>query len=293
MKVILVFLIVVVILGKPLKRSEILPDEKFLESLKNKQFQDPLPWEYLSPDDLPREWDWRNVSDKNYLSPVRNQHIPQYCGSCWAHATSSVMADRLNILRGGVGPSAYLSVQNIIDCGGAGNCGGGMPGSVYHYAHNVGLVDETCNNYQAINQQCTPFNLCGTCNDSGVPCVPITNPKRYKVGDYGGLTRSPDDIKAEIYIRGPVSCGITATDGLIAYTGGVYSEYIECCQFPNHEVSIVGWGADSSEQQYWIVRNSWGTNWGEDGFFRIVMGDPNYNLGVEISCSWAVPILPG
>ena len=76
----------------------------------------PLPHTYLTSDDLPENWDWRNINGTNFVTWDKNQHIPQYCGSCWAHATSSALGDRFKMARKAAFPEVFLSPQNLINC---------------------------------------------------------------------------------------------------------------------------------------------------------------------------------
>lgn len=259
----------------------------------------PLPHETLKSEDLPANWFWGNINGVNYLTLPRNQHLPQYCGSCWAHGPTSALGDRLNILRmrnhTSIFPEINPAPQVLINERAGGTCNGGNPAGVYKYAHEHGIPDETCQQYQAKNNPhglSDYLNRCETCaptNSSFSPgaCVEVTNFKAIFVSEYGSV-RGADNMKKELYARGPIGCGMDVTDQFELYTGGIYSEK-KFLAVINHEVSVVGWGVENGTE-FWWVRNSWGTYWGENGFFRIKMHSDN--LGIEDFCDWGVPIMP-
>jgi len=248
----------------------------------------PLPHTYMAEADLPAAWDWRNISGVNYVSLSRNQHIPQYCGSCWAHGSTSALNDRIAIARKNAWPEIVVSPQHLINCGGGGSCDGGDPGSAYSYIHQKGIVEESCAPYEAKNGiACSP--ACKTCLGFNSTCNKVANFTLWKVSEYGTVIGA-SRMKAEIYARGPLACSIDATDKLESYTGGIFKQF-ELFPVPNHIISVVGWGVEDGVE-YWIGRNSWGSYWGENGWFRIVTGNPFENLGIELDCAWAVPVIP-
>eukprot|EP00038_Savillea_parva_P007691 m.171885 g.171885 ORF g.171885 m.171885 type:complete len:635 (+) comp13441_c0_seq1:550-2454(+) len=265
--------------------------------------------ERIDTTDLPSDWDWRNVNGTNFVTESRNQHIPQYCGACWAFGTLSSLNDRLKIANQAAFPEVILSPQVLINCNGGGSCDGGDVGGVFDYMERHGLPDETCQNYEAKNNlnPCSGgLGVCETCSSTS-GCTPIAKPQLWTLGDYGyvlggadtdavgNTVGSEEKLKAEIMNNGPLACGIHATDELEAfgtttpvdhYPGGIFTQRV-LLPTANHILSIVGWGTDPTHGPYWILRNSWGTYWGENGFGKIKMGMDN--LGVEHSCSWATP----
>eukprot|EP00163_Fabomonas_tropica_P024897 TRINITY_DN428_c0_g1_i1.p1 TRINITY_DN428_c0_g1~~TRINITY_DN428_c0_g1_i1.p1 ORF type:complete len:620 (-),score=195.54 TRINITY_DN428_c0_g1_i1:527-2386(-) len=256
------------------------------EHIKSRVTQ-PLPRDTVREAELPTSWDWRNVSGVNYASWNRNQHIPQYCGSCWSMGSTSAMSDRIAILRKGQWPEVNLAPQHLINCNGGGTCDGGSATGAYQWIAENGIPDETCVPYEAIDgNACQP--ACQTYWGFNQTVDVIKNNIMWKVGDFGTV-RGEIDMKKEIYARGPIACGIDATAKLEAYTGGIFKEW--AIPAINHIVSVAGWGEENGVK-YWIVRNSWGTYWGEEGWFRIVVGTEFENLAIETACSWAVPIIP-
>ena len=253
----------------------------------------PLPQDTIQDVALPQDFFYGDINGVNYLSWHVNQHLPVYCGSCWAQAGVSSISDRIRLMKNNQFPKVVLSAQVLINCYAEGSCNGGWGAGPYVFAHKHGIPEFGCQPYLAQDPDhfsCSDMQTCFTCkwnSDFSQNCSAVQDFKRWYVSDHGSL-RGAANMKKEIFARGPISCGIYATEKLENnYTGGIYSEST-ANPFPNHYVSVVGWGKDQNEGEYWIVRNSWGTHFGENGYFRIKMYRDN--LGIDTyDCFWGVP----
>ena len=244
--------------------------------------------------ELPQTWYWGDINGTNYLTKNLNQHIPQYCGSCWAHAAVSSLADRVKIARNASKPDINLPAQFLLNCGNVGSCNGGSTLSAYRYIHEVGIPFDTCLTYEACssdsshkvcknrNFDCKPENICRACSPTQ-GCIGIRPYPNVTIHSYG-IVRGWQAMMNEIYRYGPIACNIDAAP-LSKYRGGIL-DIPKGEHSPDHVVSIVGWGT-IADIKYWIVRNSWGEYWGELGFFRITLGEDQ--LAIESNCVFANP----
>lgn len=188
---------------------------------------------------MPETFDWR----KKGISPVENQGS---CGSCWAFAATSVLEDVATIARGSV---VDYSEQYLVDCNTEGwGCDGGWVAHDYHKNKgHRGTHSGRAYPYQGRKGSCKR--------------PPVTD----SIVDWKYVRNNPDQIKQAIYNYGPVFTTIYATDAVHDYRGGVFSR---CSKGQvNHAVTLVGWG-----KGYWIMKNSWGSRWGESGYMRIKFG---------------------
>mmetsp|Transcript_53016 Transcript_53016/g.123915 ORF Transcript_53016/g.123915 Transcript_53016/m.123915 type:complete len:127 (+) Transcript_53016:538-918(+) len=121
----------------------------------------------------------------------------------------------------------------------------------------------------------------------GKGCFPQKTFTKYTITEHGYVW-GEQRMMAEILARGPIACSIAVPEALETYTSGVFNDTTGA-RGDAHDVSVTGWGVDQGVP-YWTIRNSWGTYWGEHGWFRLIRG--TNNLGVESQgCSWAVPKL--
>jgi cathepsin X len=159
-----------------LRCTKVMPGHKVQNS-----YHSPLPYTYITESDLPKAFFWGNVNGTSFLTKSFNQHIPVYCGACWAHTAISILSDRIKIARNNiVGDDIVLSIQFLLNCGSevAGSCHGGSATGAFEFIKNAGFIPyETCQSYLAcssdseddfcrsIDTSCSPLNVCRTCTN--------------------------------------------------------------------------------------------------------------------------------
>lgn len=208
--------------------------------------------------DLPEHFDSREQWP-DCIHEIRNQG---HCGSCWAHAASEVLSDRFCIASNGQ-VNVVLSPQDMVSCDWFDHgCNGGILTTSWVYLKYFGIVTDDCKPYVS--------------GDGKVPWCPLlksqcTNSnveyKKYKASTFYSLA-SIDEIKRNIFEKGPVETGFMVYSDFMNYKGGIYRKSGSASMLGGHAVKIIGWGREN-ETEYWIVANSWGTSWGENGHFRI------------------------
>ena len=202
--------------------------------------------------DLPTHFDWRDTIP---MPPIRDQG---YCGSCWAFGTVGALECNIKI-RDGV--DVDLSEQYLVSCNTDGwGCHGGYFAHDYHQ-----WKPDMCGDSGAVLEEYFPY----TASDEVCDCP---YPRLYYIDNWAYLTELEDlpsvaSIKQAIMQYGPVSVCVTVTSAFQAYTGGVFNACSDLMR--NHIVVLVGWDDNQGQNGVWFLRNSWGPDWGEDGYMRI------------------------
>ena len=223
------------------------------------------PTTFQNSDPLPDGIDWR---EKGVVTPIKNQGR---CGSCWAFATAET-AESVQALSN---PSTLveLAPRQLVDCNDENfGCSGGYMDVAMKYVVDHGLVAE--NDYPYVPAQGN--------------CTPPFNRTVYQPTDcFRVPSRNELSMKKALVQHGPLVVTIEAESSIFQfYNGGVILTE-DCGTELNHAVQLIGYGEDDEGYKYWIVRNSWGTLWGEQGYFRLERKD---NENTDGTCGVAMGV---
>ena len=256
---------------------------------------------------IPENFDSRtNWPQCDSLKQVRDQSS---CGSCWAFGAVEAMSDRICIASNGK-IQASLSADDLLSCCkscGFG-CNGGDPLAAWRYWVRDGIV--TGSNYtQHSGCKPYPFPPCehhsnkthfDPCKHDLYPtpkcekkCIDQYTERSYNEDKYYGksaygVSSKVEAIQKEVMTHGPVEVAFEVYEDFLNYDGGVYV-HTGGKLGGGHAVKLIGWGIDQG-MPYWLVVNSWNTDWGEDGLFRILRGVDE--CGIESGVVGGVPKIP-
>jgi cathepsin B len=224
------------------------------------------------------------------IGPVLNQGS---CGSCWAFGAVESISDRMCIASGKQN-FVQLAPLDIVTCDtgffGSNGCFGGEPSQAWSWVQSNGLVTEQCRPYlQAeggpigtcppAEQPCTNFEqtpqCVRQCNSNST--LNYQKDKHYPVTSVYGLNQDEDQWKTELMTNGPFESAFTVYADFVHYKSGVY-QHTTGQALGGHAISIHGWGEENGTP-YWLVKNSWTTGWGDDGYFKIIRG--TNSCGIE------------
>lgn len=203
---------------------------------------------------LPAQFDWRD-NNGNWVTPVKSQGG---CGSCWDFSVIGQIESWWKIKHANVDSMLDLSEQFVLSCS-DGGCDGWDPARALEFIKNTGVPTESCFRYRA-NDQIPCNDACANWEDEAL-----------KIPGWGYITLEEDiidNIKNAI-LHHPVSGVYQVYADFMFYSGGVY-EHVWGDLEGGHAIVIVGW--DDTEES-WICKNSWGKDWGENGYFRIKWGE--------------------
>lgn len=225
--------------------------------------------EFIAPaaaEDLPDTVDWRT---EGVVTPVKNQG---FCGSCWAFSASGALEGH-NFRKSG--KLVGLSEQNLVDCayGSKYDCfgcnGGFMDGAFLYVKENSGIDTEKSYPYIGRNGKCKFNNSTIGGTSSGIVKIPEGNETK---------------LAEALATAGPVAIGIHATATFQFYSKGVLNDP-SCTSYAlNHGVLAVGYGVEKG-QEYWLVKNSWGRGWGDEGYVKMSKNKKN-QCGVASMASY-------
>ena len=207
-------------------------------------------------EELPARIDWRD-HDGKYVTPIRDQ---KHCGSCWAFAMTGALESNVLLARHEPGKDLDLSEQTLISCSWVGSCGGGL--LLPTFIKSTGLPPETDYAYTAANGDCKTAA-------SG------WKDHAYKIGSWGFVSHKLATLKAALVQYGPLPTSYMVYEDFKHYKSGVYS-YVSGKKLGGHAVLLVGY---DDKEKYFIVKNSWGPGWGEDGYFRIAYSEMDNEVG--------------
>ncbi len=207
----------------------------------------------LSSKGLPSNLDWRDHDGNNVTSPKDQKS----CGSCWAFAMTGGVESYVLLTQK---KSISLSEQALLDCSGVGSCNGGTLNA--DFLQNTGLPSE--DEFPYLGRDLTLIGRLAWCR-------PHSDWRRhtYKVGGWGTIASGIDSIKASLVNYGPLPTAMMVYEDFMHYKAGIYS-FTTGKKMGGHAVLLVGY---NDAEQYFIVKNSWGTEWGENGFFRIAYSE--------------------